>query len=62
MVPGVYLGNQLTIDNDGEISVATVLEVTATTLKLSYRQTEESIVQGFKVTTFVDVIMTYTRM
>ena len=55
-------GNQLSVTTDGETTVATILELTATSLILGSSQTEEINEQGISVTSNIDVIMTYSKL
>lgn len=54
-------GNQLTITDNGEDTVATIVELTSTMLVLEVSETESVSEQGIDVSTNIDVVVTYTR-
>lgn len=54
-------GNVLTIESQGQIAVATILELTDTTLKLGIETTQDVSQQGLIFATTVNAITTYTR-
>ncbi len=54
-------GNVLTIESQGQIAIATILELTDTTLKLGIETTQDVSQQGLIFATTINAITTYTR-
>lgn len=55
-------GDELTIVSSEDTTVATIIELTDTTLILAVSETEDSVTEGFDISTNIDVIVTYTKM
>ncbi|WP_204345340.1 lipocalin family protein [Psychroserpens algicola] len=55
-------GNQLSITDNGETTVGTIVELTVNTLKIAVTETEDVVEQGISASSNIDIEMTYTRM
>lgn len=55
-------GDELTVVNDGQTSVTTIIELTDTSLKLSTVQTQDLSQECVTIVFMVDSEVTYTRM